>query len=154
MGVLYGLDPRPAEVRSCAPDEGLQHGPVAVSPQELALLPQPPDVVLHGVTRPLPRLIGQLMSREPPHPGAHREPKLGVIPFLVRWRGGRLHQSWGGGVFFGCDFHVAAGHRGDAPDVGAVDEVTQEGGAEVPAGVETGQDKVRTGFLRRLVRIF
>ncbi|TNN51865.1 hypothetical protein EYF80_037961 [Liparis tanakae] len=64
------------KIRSLVRDEGLQRCPVTVHPQSLAAPPQPPSVVLHGVTRPLPRLIGQTMSRQPPDPGAHRVAKL------------------------------------------------------------------------------
>lgn len=55
-------------------------------------------------------------------------------------------------MLFGRDFHVATCHGSDAANVWAVDEVSEEGGAEVAAGMETSQDKVwvalRTVFLR------
>ena len=50
----------------------------------------------------------------------------------------------------GGDLHVAAGHRGDAAHMWAADEVPEEGGAEVSAGVEPREDEVWTEhFLRR-----
>lgn len=83
------------------------------------------------------------MCRQPLHQGAHWVPELRWKRFLAwcRWSG-TFHQSRRGRVFFGRDFHVATRHRGDAAYMGAVDKMAEEGGAEVAAGVETGQDKV------------
>lgn len=59
-----------------------------------------------------------------------------------RQRSGRFNQSWRGGVFFSCDFHVATCHRGDATNMRAADKVAEEGGTKVAAGMKTSQDEV------------
>lgn len=80
MGFLDGLDPSPAQVRPGVFDEDLQHCPVAVTSQQLTLVPESLHVVLDGVTRPLTRHVGQLMFRQASYPGAHG------VTILERWQ--------------------------------------------------------------------
>lgn len=84
MGLLDGLDSSPAQIWPGVLDEDLQHCPVAVTLQQLTLVPEPLHVVLNGVTRPLTRHIGQLMFRQASYPGAHGVTKLRQWQFLVR----------------------------------------------------------------------
>lgn len=93
------------------------------------------------------------MSRQTPHPGAHRVTELWARRFLAWCRWGRtFYQSWRGGIFFGGDLHVATSHRGDALYMGAVDKVAEEGGTEVTAGMETRQDEVWMAWLAAFIR--